>query len=715
MVVTADRRVRFRALALVCLGVFAALFARLWYLQVLNAPTYEHVATLTSTRTVQIPAPRGRILDRTGKVLVDNVPTKVVAIDRQKLEDASNSDAVISRVATLLNHFEKPKTDYTAEGIKHDLAVNQVGPFDPVPLAENVSDELLVELIEHKADYPGVVAETRLLRQYHYGNLAAQVLGRVGPIPEEVWKAHEDDDDPYPKDAQVGLSGVEETLEKYLRGTDGERVVEVTPAGKVVRTVKTVQPVPGNDVELTIDIDAQATAEEALSRQVEVMRASRGNPPVPTAAAALLQPGTGQVMAMASYPTFDPSVFVPAITQKQWDALNDDPAKPMLNHVISATYPAGSTFKLSTAIAGLQNQLITPASTFNDQRCMEVGGTRYCNDETDGALGYIDLATALTRSSNVYFFDIGKRLWEGRGRYGDDALGRTAKELGFGEPTGIDLPGEASGIVPSPEWKQKVHDDDPANYPYADWYTGTNMHLAIGQGDLTTTPLQLANAYALLANHGDQYRPTLLLRVLKPFAELDVFGAAVDPEDVVVAPEPTKIGHIDLDPSWQASLMAGFTGVTENPVGTGHKVFAGFPLGTFPVAGKTGTAEMGDDPGTNLARSSTGWFAGFGPANDPRYLGVAVLEQAGYGSDSAAPVVRDMLEPIATSGAWPTVEPTIPSSPPPATTTTTATTSTTLPGDAAESTGSTTPGAVAGANSDTTETTTAGAVAAGGR
>lgn len=714
MVVTADRRVRFRALALVCLGVFAALFARLWFLQVLNAPTYEHVATLTSTRSVQIPAPRGRILDRTGRVLVDNVPTKVVAIDRQKLDNAPNSDAVISRVATLLNHFEKPNTAYTAEGIKRDLAVNQVGPLDPVPLAENVSDELLVELIEHKADYPGVVAETRLLRQYHFGKLAAQVLGRVGPISEEMWKAHEEDDDPYPKDAQVGLSGVEQTLEKYLRGTDGERVVEVTPAGKVLRTVKTVPPVPGNDVELTIDIDAQAHAEQALRAQVESVRESSKHPPVPTAAATILEPGTGQVVAMASYPTFDPAVFVPAISQASWDALNSDPAKPMLNHAISATYPAGSTFKLSTAIAGLQTGVITPASTFNDQRCMEVGGTSYCNDETDGALGVIALPTAITRSSNVYFFDIGRRLWEGRNRYGEDALGRTAKELGFGEPTGIDLPGEASGIVPTPEWKRTVHAEDPANYPFADWYTGTNMLLAIGQGDLTVTPLQLANSYALLANGGDQFRPTLLRRVLKPFSDLDESGVPIDPGDVVVDPEPEKIGHIDLAPAWRSALMEGFTGVTANPLGTGHSVFEGFPLDTFPVAGKTGTAENGDDPQTGLARPSTGWFVGFGPATAPKYVAVAVLEQAGYGSDAGAPVVRDLFEPVATTGRWPTVEPMIPSSPPPATTSTTATSST-VPGGSEEPEGATAPDAVPGVAGDTTETTTAGAVAAGGR
>ncbi len=230
-------RVRFGTLALVCLGLFAALFSRLWYLQVMNAPAYREIATLTSTRTLVIPAPRGRILDRNGKVLVDNTPTKVVAVDRQKLADVTDADAVLSRLATLLNRYEKPTKPFTLASIKRTLNVNRVGPYDPVPLAQHVSDTLLVELTEHAADYPAVVAETKLLRQYHYGALAAQVLGGVGPITDAAWKKHENDAEPYQKDSQVGVRGVEQSLEKYLRGTDGKRVVEVTPDGTIVRTV----------------------------------------------------------------------------------------------------------------------------------------------------------------------------------------------------------------------------------------------------------------------------------------------------------------------------------------------------------------------------------------------------------------------------------------------------------------------------------------------
>lgn len=727
MVGVADRRVRFRALALVCAGVFAALFARLWYLQVLNAPTYEHVAAVTSTRTVRIPAPRGRILDRTGEVLVDNVPTKVVAIDRQRLADAPNSAAVLSRVAALLNHFEKPKERFTAARIEQDLRFNQVGPFDPVPLAENVSDELLVELVEHAADYPGVIAETRLLRQYHYGDLAAQVLGRVGPIPEDQWKAQSNDRDPYPKDAQVGLSGVEQSLESQLRGTDGERVVEVTPAGRIVRTIKVVPPIAGNDVELTLDIDAQANAERALAAQIEVARTTRtrlGYPPVPGAAALLMDPKNGQVLAMASYPTYDPAKFVPAISERDWKALQaTDAHAPLTNRADGGLYSPGSTFKLVTSVAGLETGLITPSSAYHDVGSISLpgcsGGCIFRNDPGDGALGWISLPTALTKSSNVFFFDIGKRLWQGRDSFGDDALQRTANDFGFGKMSGLDLPDEKAVPVPTPARVRKMYEEHPDEFLDGNWYTGTSLNLAIGQGDLLVTPLQLANAYGQFANGGDRFRPTLLLRVVTPFARLDASGVPIDPADVVAQPGPTKIGHVDLPAAWHDAMLQGFTGVTQSPGGTGYSVFQGFPFDRFSVGGKTGTAQTGHDS-SGREKFSNAFFVGFGPAEDANYVGVAILEEAGYGASAAAPVVRAMFEPIATSGRWPKVEPEIPSVPPPPTTTTTTTTRRgTTSGTSGESDGSGSArdesDAVGGSGADTTETTTSGTVATGRR
>ena len=394
MVTGENSKVRYGALALVCIGIFAALFARLWYLQVMNAPAYSQVAEATATRTLVLPAPRGRILDRNGNVLIDNKPTKVVAIDRQAMALVTDSDAVLSRLATLLNRYQKPTKPFTLKSIKRTLEINRVGPYDPVPLVSDVDERLLVYITEHRGDFPGIVAETRLLRQYHYGTLGAQMLGRVGPISEKAWKAHAKDADPYQKDAQVGVGGTEQSFETYLRGKDGTRVVEVTPSGRIVRTVSRTEPEPGDDVELTIDINAQAAAEQSLVSQVEATRQSEGNPPVPGAAALLMKPETGQILAMASYPSYDPNTLVPTITQAQWDAMNADSAHaPLLNRVDGGLYSPGSTFKLVTALAGLKAGIVTPASYYNDTGSIPIDGCtgEYCsltNDAGDGALGF---------------------------------------------------------------------------------------------------------------------------------------------------------------------------------------------------------------------------------------------------------------------------------------------------------------------------------------
>lgn len=745
--VTGDTsRVRFAGLALVCIALFAALFARLWYLQVLNAAEYRNVAEQRTQRTLVIPAPRGRILDRNGYVLVDNRPTKVVAVDRQALDKVEEKDAVLSRLAALLNRFEKPEKSFTLTSIKSTLEINRVGPYDPVPLAQNVDDDLLIYLTEHAADFPGVVAETKLLRQYHYGALAAQVLGRVGPISEELWKKHENDAQPYQKDAQVGVSGVEQSLEKYLRGTEGKRVVEVTPSGRITRTISRTEPKPGYDVQLTININAQAVAESSLATQIAATRKTpdykNEYPPVPGGAALMMQPKSGQILAMASYPSYDPNIFVPTITEDQWNALQSKEAHaPFTNRAVAGLYSPGSTFKLVTAVTGLQTGLITPTSSYNDNYSIEIKGCEgsrdactKTNDRGDGALGPIALPRALTKSSNVYFFDIAQRLWLSRSRYGTNAIQNTAKEFGFGQMSGIELPDEKAVPLPTQQRNLALAKKYPKEYPNVDengnWYTGTNMNVAVGQGDVLVTPLQLANAYGQLANGGDRYRPTILLRVIQPFTVSP--GTQPNTRDVVFTVEPEKSGHVDLPSEWRDALIAGFAGVTQGD-GTASGTFAGFPFEKFPVAGKTGTAET--------SGFSDAFFVGFAPVGNPDYVAVAVLERAGYGSTASAPVVRAMFEPLATDGKWPTVEPSIPTSATASSSSTTTTTQVPTDGSDVANDGSqdptvgtgtlpadSVPGVTAPAgsptatmesaqphSSDTTETTTPGSVVAGDR
>ncbi len=401
-----------------------------------------------------------------------------------------------------------------------------------------------------------------------------------------------------------------------------------------------------------------------------------------------MQPQNGQVVAMASYPTYDPSIFVPSITEKDWQALQATSAhSPLTNRADGGLYSPGSTFKLVTAVTGLRTGIVTPVSPYNDTGSIPIQGCtgNACSKSNDSGevLGTIALPMAITKSSNVYFFNIGQQLWLGRSKYGETPIQNVASEFGFGKLSGLDLPDEKAVPLPSKQRNIELHKKYPKQYPNIDasgnWYTGTNMDLAIGQGELLVTPLQLGNAYAQFANGGDRYRPTLLLRVLEPFAALDKTGAPVDPKDLIAQPKPAKIGHVDLPADWHAAMLEGFSGVTQQDGGTASGVFQGFPMDAFPVAGKTGTAETGVDPATGKAKFSNSFFVGFGPTPKPAYLGVATLEEAGYGAAAAAPVVRSMLEPLANGGTWPTVEPTIPFTPPPATTTTTSTT-TTVPG-----------------------------------
>jgi penicillin-binding protein 2 len=666
-------RVRLGVVAIVCISLFAALFARLWYLQVMNAPAYSQVAVNRSTRVLTIAPPRGRILDRNGNVLVDNTPTKVVALDRQALAKVKDADAVVSRLAGLLNQYQHPKKPFTLAGIKEKLSNNRVGPYEPVPLAEGIDDNLLVFLTEHSSEFPGVMAETQLLRQYHYGPLASQLLGYVGPISDLQWAAARHSKEPYEKDDQVGRAGVEQSFEKYLRGTPGKKVVEVDPTGRIVRTVIVTDPVPGHDVYLTININAQALAEKALADQLAAARqriAPLGYPPAPAGATVVIQPKTGQVVAMASNPTYDPKLFVPAISNADWAVINDKARhNPSLNRAVSQIYSPGSTFKLVSAMTALKAGLLSPDTPVDDPGSYQVNGcaapcTIY-HDSGGEAPGIVNLTRALSVSSDVYFYKVGDQLWTGQRQYGQTPLQDMAKQFGFGMKTGIELPGEAAGRVPTPASEIQLA-KAIGNKAYDGWHTGDSLNLAIGQGDLDVTPLQLANAYAQFANGGTRYQPTLLYKVTDAF----------EPTKVVYQSVPKVAGHVDIPPAWHDAMLAGFDGVTKGE-GTATGKFDNIDQTKFDIAGKTGTAEIG------LNRFDNAFFVGWAPAQDPQWVAAAMVEEAGFGADTAAPVVDEIFQPLASTGNFPVVGPVVPWVAPPTATTlapSPSTTSTTIPG-----------------------------------
>ena len=456
-----------------CISLFAALFARLWYLQVMNAPAYSQVAVRPlRTGCSPSPPPRGRILDRNGNVLVDNTPTKVVALDRQALAKVKDADAVVSRLAGLLNQYQHPKKPFTLADIKEKLSNNRVGPYEPVPLAEGIDDNLLVFLTEHSSEFPGVMAETQLLRQYHYGPLAAQLLGYVGPISDAQWAAAKHSKEPYQKDDQVGHAGVEQSFEKYLRGTPGKKVVEVDPTGRHRAHGERHRPGPRRRRLPQHQHRCAGARREGARRPVgggPARVATLGYPPAPAGGTVLMQPKTGQVLALASNPTYDPKLFVPAISNADWKTINDPAAHfPGLNRVVSQVYSPGSTFKLVTALAGLKAGVITPEMAVDDPGTYQlIGCTAPRRRSTTRP------ATARHRSPCPRPSRVERRVllqgrrpalerpWPGRATPIQDA----ASSFGFGKKTGIELPGEAAGQVPTPANRKRLHDADPKNFP----------------------------------------------------------------------------------------------------------------------------------------------------------------------------------------------------------------------------------------------------------
>jgi penicillin-binding protein 2 len=391
--------------------------------------------------------------------------------------------------------------------------------------------------------------------------------------------------------------------------------------------------VQGHDVWLTIGLNVQKLAEESLAQGLAADQQSTdkgaGGPgnhyKAPAGAVTVLDPRDGSVLALATNPTYNPADFVNGISNQRFRYYQDpNNHNPLDDRTIQGEYAPGSTFKLVTAIAGLQDGIIAPNTVFDDQGFLQVGPTKFYNDN-HVADGPVNLPRALTVSSDSYFYNIGATFWNGRARFGDAALQDVARELGFGSPTGIALPNEAGGRIPDPEERKKLHAANPKAYPTAEWFTGDSVNTAIGQGDVLVTPLQLADAYATFANGGTLWQPRVALKAT------DQTGKVLEQ----IAPAQTR--HVDLPPQWRAPMLAGFEGVVADPAGTAHAAFAGFPLDQIPVAGKTGTAQV-------TGKQPTSVFASFAPATNPQYVVDAVLEEAGYGADAAAPVVRRIYD-----------------------------------------------------------------------
>lgn len=592
--------VRIGLLAVVVVVLFSLLGFRLWFLQILSGDSYVKLAENNRERVVPLEAPRGVIYDRGGKILVENKPGLGVGILPM---DLRAKDEVIPRLARVLG---VPEADIRA---RLDKAKND--PYVTALIKEDVPETTVAYLKEHSLEFPGVEIEKAYLRAYPRREFATHVLGYVGEISaadldKEQFRALK-------AGVRIGKDGVEFTYDSFLRGVDGVRKVEVDAAGRPKRVLKEQTPLPGNNLWLTIDYGLQAAAEKALSEGLDRAHAG-GFTTAAAGAVVVIDPRTGEVLAMVSAPDYDLSLWVGGMKQTDYAALiAKDAHNPLFDRAISGLYPAGSTFKPFVAGTALTDGLIDSQTKFFDPGTFKIG-QQIWKCWKAGGHGEVNLIEALMESCDVYFYNLGKRFYDQTGAVLQDGL----EAFGFGRTTGIDIPGEVAGMVPDKDWKKA----NGTTKEGRSWNPGDMVNLAIGQGDLLVTPLQLAIASAAIANGGDVFVPRLALKVT------DASGATLKEF------ETEKRGRIAMNAEDIATVRKGLRYVVSEPDGTAHGAFKGFPIA---VAGKTGTAEK--KPEKDYA-----WFMGYAPADAPQILVVALIEQGGHGSSVAAPVVRRVME-----------------------------------------------------------------------
>jgi penicillin-binding protein 2 len=632
-----DMRVRVAIVGVVVVALFSALLGRLWFLQVASSEATVAVVAQNTLRPILQESPRGLILDSTGRVLVEDRVAWAVEVDRRLI--GSQRTLVVRRLSAVLHMSVKQ--------IQKRIDDPRQSPFEPavVAVGTEVPDPVRLAILERQEDYPHVTVQIIPYRYYPNGSLAAHVLGYVGRVsgPAEA-KKHRGYDD----NDTIGRAGIESAYDAYLHGVSQKEQVAVDPAGRVVGDPVTTSPGhPGDNVQLTIDANVQAVAEQSLQQGIALARTDPNSElkklrpnetyKAPGGSVIVLDATTGAVVAMASYPTYAPSEFVGGITETQYRDLTTPPAR-LVNRATQGLYAVGSTFKMISALAGLQNGYISQYSTVNDTGSAKFAGQVFRN-ANNASHGLVDLRKAISVSSDVYFYTLGDNMWNtwksGEVQRGY-AIQNEARAFGFGSKTGIPID-ESFGRVPDAKWRaafaKQLYNTPQLVAANSDWRPGDQINLAVGQGDLLATPLQLADAYAAFANGGTLWEPQLVSRIIDPVTHKVV---------KVIAPKARR--HIPIDPVARAALMDGFVGAVSNKLGTAYDAFKTFPLAQFPVAGKTGTAEVVMNKAGDL--SDTSVFVGMVPANQPKYVVVSLIEQAGFGAAISAPVVRRVIEAL---------------------------------------------------------------------
>ncbi len=580
---------RLDVLAIIIILVFVALISRLGYLQVIQGKYYGQEADGNRIRLAPIMAPRGMFYDRNGIPMVSNRPGFTVSLLPLT---GPVPDDIIAKVAGILN--------ITTDEIKKKLSQHN-GKFEPVRIKSDIGPDVVTKIEERRAELPGVIIEIQPIRNYINNELAAHLFGYVSEINDvELEKAKANG---YKIGDIIGKFGLEKVYDRELRGTDGGNQVEVDVTGRPVNVLGRKEPIPGNNLTLTIDYKIQKAAETAIDEQLTYLQTKSEFRNAKAAAAIVMNPKTGEILAMVSRPTFNPNLFSGGISSKDWKLLNENPNNPMDNKAISGEYPPGSTFKLVTGAAALELGKVTPEEKILDTGKHWIIAKGNAEGE---ALGWINFKEALTKSDNVYFYEMGNRL-------GIDNLEKYARMFGLGAVTGIKLQGESEGLVANQKYKEKVYGEE--------WYLSETFDAAIGQGFQLVTPLQVAVLMSEIANGGHRYRPYLVSKI------------SSDKGETIKTFAPEEVGSIQLSNKTLGLIRESLRDVALEG-GTAAQAFRDFPVS---IAGKTGTAE-------NPHGSDHGWFIAYGPYEDPSVVVVVIVEQGGFGAGSAAPIARKIME-----------------------------------------------------------------------
>lgn len=561
----------------IILSVFVIFLFRLWHLQVIKGGEHKKLAEQNRLRIIRTPAPRGIIYDRNNNPLVKNIPTFTVSLISPELPE----DGAFLELGNLLG--------LAPQEIKDRLNSSSMNPFEPVKLKENLSWEEVVRIEARRIDFPALRIDIEPGREYIYGKAASHVIGYLGRLnPAQAKKPDYRD---VPRSAFIGQWGIEKIYDRDLRGIAGEKIVEVDATGREIKSFGEKVAIKGTDIKLTIDIDLQKKAEEALKDKAGAIVG--------------IDPNTGDILVLASNPSFDPNLFARGISLENWERFINNPKKPLLNRVLQSQYPPASTFKIITAIAAMEEGIITENTEIVCRGGVSLGRRTFKCWKEEGH-GVINLKRAIVESCDVYFYELGKRL-------GVDRIAKYALNFGLGSPLGLNLAEEKSGVVPSTTWKRKAKNEK--------WFLGETLITAIGQGYISATPLQMATLIAAVVNGGKVYKPNLLNN-----------GKA-----------PEVIKEINVSAETLEKVKKALVGVVAESGGTGYRAHSNL----ISIGGKTGTAQVvGSKWGRHLpgTHRDHAWFVAFAPVENPQIAIAVLVEHGGFGGATAAPIARAIIE-----------------------------------------------------------------------